>query len=151
MDQNWPLQAKMVHFGLANAKVQFWKMPFWPQWSFGPFWTILVQYTFRQYRGHSLDGEKGTGKKSHDNLRQFMTFSVPSPSSRPLLDFAGKTLAFAFGLRLRSKGFWNAHSKQEGPYPKDPPVQFLVRSPDSVVFYYSCSEFTTHGDSLLKI
>ena len=31
--------------------------------------------------------------KCHDNLRQtsrqFMTFSVPSPSSRPLLDFAG--------------------------------------------------------------
>ena len=24
-----------------------------------------------------------------DNLRHFMTFSVPSPSSRPLLDFAG--------------------------------------------------------------
>ena len=24
-----------------------------------------------------------------DNLRQFMIFSVPSPSSRPLLDFAG--------------------------------------------------------------
>ena len=35
MDQNGPLRAKMDH-------------------SFGPFWAILVQYTFRQYRGHSL-------------------------------------------------------------------------------------------------
>ena len=26
----------------------------WPKWSFGPFWTILVQYSLRQCRGHSL-------------------------------------------------------------------------------------------------
>ena len=44
----------MVHFGLANAKIRFGIRSFWPKWSFGPFWTILVQYTFRQYRGHSL-------------------------------------------------------------------------------------------------
>ena len=48
---------KMVHFGLANAKIQFGIRPFCPKWSFGPFWTILVQYTFRQYRGHSLTVE----------------------------------------------------------------------------------------------
>ena len=34
MDQNGSLQAKMHQNG--------------------PFWSILVQYTFRQYRGHSL-------------------------------------------------------------------------------------------------
>ena len=36
-----------IHFGIRS---------FWPKWSFGPFWTILVQYTFRQYRGHFLKG-----------------------------------------------------------------------------------------------
>ena len=50
-DQNGPLQ---VHFGLANAKIQFGIRSFWPKWSFGPLWTILVQYTLRQYRSHSL-------------------------------------------------------------------------------------------------
>ena len=35
-------------------KIQFGIRPFWPKWSFGPFWTILVQYTFWQYCGHSL-------------------------------------------------------------------------------------------------
>ena len=44
----------LVHFGLANAKIQFGIRSFWPKWSSGPFWTILVQYTCRQYRGHSL-------------------------------------------------------------------------------------------------
>ena len=44
----------MAHFGLANAKIQFGIRSFWPKWSFWPFWTILVQCTFRQYRGHSL-------------------------------------------------------------------------------------------------
>ena len=47
----------LVHFGLANAKIQFGIRPFRPKWSFGPLWTILVQYTFRQYRGHSLHSE----------------------------------------------------------------------------------------------
>ena len=40
MDQNGPLQAKMdkmVHFGLANAKIQFGIRSFGPKWSFGPF------------------------------------------------------------------------------------------------------------------
>ena len=37
--QNGPKWTILVHFGLAT---------------FGPFRTILVQYTFRQYRGHSL-------------------------------------------------------------------------------------------------
>ena len=51
---NGPLEAKMDHFGLANAKIQFGIGSFGPKWSFGPFWAILVQHTFRQYRGHSL-------------------------------------------------------------------------------------------------
>ena len=40
MDQNGPLQAKMDHFGLANAKIRFGIRSCWPKWSFGPFWTI---------------------------------------------------------------------------------------------------------------
>ena len=52
--QNGPKWTILVHFGLANAKIQFGIRPFRPKWSFGPLWTILVQYTFRQYRGHSL-------------------------------------------------------------------------------------------------
>ena len=52
--QNGPKWTILVHFGLGNAKIQFGIRPFLPKWSFGPFWTILVQYTFRQYRGHSL-------------------------------------------------------------------------------------------------
>ena len=54
MDQNGPLQAKMDHFGLASAKIQFEIKSLWPKRSFGPFWAVLVQYTFRQYRGHPL-------------------------------------------------------------------------------------------------
>ena len=53
--QNGPKWTILVHFGLANAKIQFGIRPFWPKWSFGPFWTILVQYIFRQYRSHSLN------------------------------------------------------------------------------------------------
>ena len=49
----------LVHFGLANANIQFGIRSFWPNWSFGPLWTILVQYTFRQYRGHSLLWARG--------------------------------------------------------------------------------------------
>ena len=52
--QNGPKWTILVYFGLANAKIQFGIRSFWPKWSFGPFWTILVQYTFQQYRGHSL-------------------------------------------------------------------------------------------------
>ena len=52
--QNEPKWTILVHFGLANAKIQFGIRSFWPKWSFGPFWTILVQFAFRQYRGHSL-------------------------------------------------------------------------------------------------
>ena len=37
--QNGP---NMVHFGLANAKIQFGIWAFRPKWSFGPFWTILL-------------------------------------------------------------------------------------------------------------
>ena len=57
MDQNGPLQSKwtkLVHFGITNAKLRFGIRSFRPKWLFGPFWTILVQYTFQQYRGHSL-------------------------------------------------------------------------------------------------
>ena len=54
LGQNGPKWTILVHFGLANAKLRFGIRPFWPKWSFGPFWTILVQYTFRQYRDHSL-------------------------------------------------------------------------------------------------
>ena len=37
----------LVHFGLANAKIQFGIRSFSvPKWSFGPFWAILVQYSF---------------------------------------------------------------------------------------------------------
>ena len=56
MDQNGPLQPKwtiLVHFGLANAKTQFGIRPFDQDGRldhFGP----MVQYTFRQYRSHSL-------------------------------------------------------------------------------------------------
>ena len=49
--------------------------------------------------------------KCHDNLQQFTaiyeTFSVPSPSSRPLLDFAGSRLwlsCFFFGPDERNFG-----------------------------------------------
>ena len=54
MDVFRPKWTKMDHFGLANAKIRFGIRPFWPKWSLGPFWTILVQYAFQQYRGHSL-------------------------------------------------------------------------------------------------
>ena len=54
MDLFRPKRTILVHFGLANAKLQFRIRSFGPKWPFGPFWTILVQYTFRQYRGHSL-------------------------------------------------------------------------------------------------
>ena len=40
--QNGPKWTILVHFGLANAKIQFGIRSFWPKWSFGPFWTILV-------------------------------------------------------------------------------------------------------------
>ena len=49
-----PKWTQMVHFGLTNAKIQFRIRSFWPKQLFGPFWTILVQYPFQQYRGHSL-------------------------------------------------------------------------------------------------
>ena len=51
---NGPKWTILVFFGLANAKIQFGIRSFWPKWSFGAIWTILVQHTFRQYRGHSL-------------------------------------------------------------------------------------------------
>ena len=53
--QNGPKWTTLVHFGLANAKVRFGIRSVGPKWTLGPFWTILVQYTFRQYRGHSLE------------------------------------------------------------------------------------------------
>ena len=46
MDQNRPKRTKMDHFGLANAKIQFGIRPFWPKWSFGPFWTIKFPVHF---------------------------------------------------------------------------------------------------------
>ena len=50
-------QAKIDQNGscwsLANAKIRFGIRSFRPKWSFGPFWA-MGQYTFRQYRGHSL-------------------------------------------------------------------------------------------------
>ena len=52
--QNGPFWSILVHFGLANTKIQFGIRPFRPKWSKRPFWTISVQYTFRQYCGHSL-------------------------------------------------------------------------------------------------
>ena len=69
--QNGPKWTVLVHFGLANAKIQFGTRSFWPKWSFGPFWTILVQYTFRQHRGHSLNSlsaeatERRGGERRH--------------------------------------------------------------------------------------
>ena len=54
MDQNGSCQAKMDHFGFANAKIRFgldllckasWLgiRSLCPKWSYGPFWTVLVQ------------------------------------------------------------------------------------------------------------
>ena len=54
MDQNAPLQAKMDHFGLANAKIQFRIRPFLTEMVVE---TILAHFGpvhFRQYRGDSL-------------------------------------------------------------------------------------------------
>ena len=48
MDQNGFI---LVHFGFANAKIQFGIRP---KWSKMVVWTILVQYTLRQYCGDSL-------------------------------------------------------------------------------------------------
>ena len=53
LGQNGPKWIILVHVGLSNAKIRFGIRSFGPKWSFGPFWTILVQYTFRQYRGHT--------------------------------------------------------------------------------------------------
>ena len=47
----------MVHFGLANAKIQFGIRA---KWSTMVIWTILVQYTFRL----SLPTEIGAENKS---------------------------------------------------------------------------------------
>ena len=52
--QHRPKCTILVHFGLANAKIWFGIRSFRPKWSSRPSWTILVQYTFRQYCGHSL-------------------------------------------------------------------------------------------------
>ena len=44
-----------------------------------------------------------------------MTFSVPSPSSRPLLDFAGKVLGLGmvfFFCSVRGRGKWREASEQ---------------------------------------
>ena len=41
----------LVHFGLANAKNPVWNKAILTKMVV---WTILVQHTFRQYRGHSL-------------------------------------------------------------------------------------------------
>ena len=40
--QNGPKWTILVHFGLANAKIQCGIRWFWPKWSKRPFWTILV-------------------------------------------------------------------------------------------------------------
>ena len=50
---------------------------FWPKWSFGPFWAILVQYTFRQYRGHSLN--------EHTQIRKANVVNSAAQLSRPSL------------------------------------------------------------------
>ena len=50
----WTKWSILVHVGLANAKIRFGIRSFWPKWSFGPFWTILVQYTFRQYKWSNM-------------------------------------------------------------------------------------------------
>ena len=55
MDLFRPKWSILVHFGLANAKMRLGIRSFWPNRSLlGPYWSILVQYIFRQYLSHSL-------------------------------------------------------------------------------------------------
>ena len=48
----------MTPRSLYLTQIWFGIRSFWPKWSFGPFWTVLVQYAFPQYRGQRAQRSK---------------------------------------------------------------------------------------------
>ena len=97
LGQNGPKWTMLVHFGPTNAKFQFGIRSFWPKWSFWPCWSILVQHTFRQYRGHSLDL-----KSREPKARMRLEYMLESSSRSSL------------SLALQSQFSWCFGRKQYG-------------------------------------
>ena len=100
MDPFRPKWTKTVHFGLANAKIQFGIRAKWTKtWSKCTILVkMMVQYTFRQYRGHSLNCSISL---EIFNLIEFFkgrprggdNFTSLSKCSRPFLQSVKSTLS----------------------------------------------------------
>ena len=133
MDQNGPLEAS-----LANAKLRFGIRAFQPKWSFAPFWTILFQYTFRLYHGHSLAGTSSVNGLScgipYQSLHSLN--ALPSCSAKTFLftDFCCVVATYCAIPRdylsdtppFRAMGFLVSQHGQLGAIPPPP---FLSISP----------------------
>ena len=80
VDQNGPVQVKMIQFGLANL-IQNEVILTSIMWSSSPLGSILVQHTFQRCSSHSLSG----GFNGRCSVELTSCFNLPIPPRAMIL------------------------------------------------------------------